>query len=46
VNLDDERVLGAQANVGAAIQISKARLAAEYNIAAVRTFSLKVGIGR
>jgi hypothetical protein len=46
VNLDDERVLGAQANVGAAIQISKARLAAEYNMAAVRTFSLKVGIGR
>lgn len=46
VNLGDERVLGAQASVGAAVQISKARLAAEYNVATVRTFSLKVGIGR
>ncbi len=46
VNLNNERVLGAQASVGAAVQISKARLAAEYNVAAVRTLSLKVGIGR
>ena len=46
VNLADEHAVGAQAMVGAAVQISKARLAAEYNVAAVRTLSLKVGIGR
>ena len=46
VNLDDEHVLGAQAMVGAAIEVSKARLAVEYNAAKVNSFSLKVGIGR
>ena len=46
VNLADEHVLGGQAMVGAEVQLSKARLAAEYNVARVNSFSLKVGIGR
>jgi hypothetical protein len=46
VNLDDEQVLGAQGMVGAAVQVSKARLGVEYSVAKVPTFSLKVGIGR
>jgi hypothetical protein len=46
VNLDDEHVLGAQAMVGAALQVSKARLAVEYNASKVNSFSLKVGVGR
>lgn len=46
VDLDDERVLGAQGMVGAALELSKARFAVEYNVARVSTFSLKVGIGR
>ena len=46
VDLDNERVLGAQGMVGAALELSKARLAVEYNVASVPTFSLKVGIGR
>jgi hypothetical protein len=45
VNLDNERVLGGQATMGAAVQLSKARLAAEYNVAKVNSFSLKIGIG-
>jgi hypothetical protein len=45
VNLDNERVLGAQAMAGAALQLSKVRLAAEYNVAKVRSISLKVGVG-
>jgi hypothetical protein len=45
VNLDDERVLGAQAMVGATLQVSKARLGIEYNAAKVNSFSLKVGVG-
>jgi hypothetical protein len=46
VNLDDERVLGAQAMMGAAVQVSKARLAVEYNVATVNSLSFKIGIGR
>jgi len=45
VNLDDEHVLGAQAMVGATLQLSKARLGVEYNAANVNSFSIKVGIG-
>lgn len=46
VTLDDERVLGAQAMVGAATRIAGARLAAEYSVAKVPTFSIKLGYGR
>jgi hypothetical protein len=46
VNLDDEHVLGAQAMVGTALQVSKARLAVEYNVSAVHSFSIKIGVGR
>jgi hypothetical protein len=46
VPLDDERVLAAQAMVGAAVQLSMARLGVEYNAAKVHSFSLKVGIAR
>ena len=45
VALDDERVLGAQAVVGASVQLSVARLGVEYNVARVNSFSLKVGFG-
>jgi hypothetical protein len=44
VALHDERVAGGQAMAGAVLQISKARIAAEYNVAKVRTMSLKVGV--
>lgn len=44
VSLRDEHVPGAQANVGAALQLSAARLGVEYNVAAVRSLSMKVGI--
>ena len=46
VDLDDERVLGAQAMIGTTVDISKARLAVEYNAANVRTVSFKIGVGR
>jgi hypothetical protein len=45
VNLNDEHALGAQAMVGTELRLSKARLAAEYNAARVRSISLKVGFG-
>jgi hypothetical protein len=45
VNLDNERVLGGQAMLGATLQLSVARLGVEYNVARVRSTSLKVGIG-
>ncbi len=45
VDLDDEHVLGAQAMVGATLQVSKARLGVEYNAAKVNSFSIKVGVG-
>lgn len=46
VNLDDEHVLGAQGMVGAAVQLSAARLAVEYNVSKVNSISLKIGVGR
>jgi hypothetical protein len=46
VALDDERVLGGQAMVGAAVQLSAARLGVEYNLAKVNSLSFKVGFGR
>lgn len=46
VTLADEHVLGGQAMVGTEVQLSKVRLAAEYNVSRVNSFSLKVGIGR
>ena len=45
VTLDDENVIGMQGTVGAAVQLSKARLGVEYNVARVSSFSLKVGFG-
>ena len=45
VALDDERVVGGQAMAGVSMQLWKARIAAEYNAARVRTISLKVGVG-
>jgi hypothetical protein len=45
VDLNDERVLGAQATIGTALSLSKARLAVEYNVAKVNSFSFKVGVG-
>jgi len=45
VALDDEHVLGAQASVGASVQLSVARLGVEYNVSRVNSFSLKVGFG-
>jgi hypothetical protein len=45
VALHDERVTGGQAMAGAVLQLSKARIAAEYNAATVRTVSVKVGFG-
>ena len=46
VTLHDERVPGAQAMLGAALQLSALRLGVEYNAARVHSLSLKVGIGR
>ena len=45
VDLQDEHVLGAQAMVGATLQVSKARLGLEYNAAKVNSVSLKIGVG-
>lgn len=45
VALNDENVIGMQATVGAAVQLSKARLGVEYNVAKVSSFSFKVGFG-
>jgi hypothetical protein len=46
VALDDERVLGARATMGAEVQLSVARLGVEYAAANVNSLSLKVGFGR
>lgn len=46
VDLDNEYVGGSQAWVGAALQLSAARLAIEYNNASVNSISMKVGFGR
>jgi hypothetical protein len=45
VNLDNEYVGGSQANVGAVLKLSGARLAIEYNAAKVNSISMKVGFG-
>jgi len=45
VSLTDENVVGAHATVGAELQLSKARLAAEYSAARLHGFSMKVGFG-
>ena len=44
VALHDEDVLGVQGMVGAVIELSKARLGVEYNLAKVHSTSLKVGV--
>lgn len=44
VDLKDERVMGAQAMVGAVAEISVIRLSAEYNVARVNSLSFKVGV--
>ena len=46
VRLHDEHVPGAQAMVGALLQLSRARLGVEYNVARVRSLSFKLGVGR
>jgi hypothetical protein len=46
VDLDDEHVMGAQAMVGASVQLSVARLAVEYNVSKVNSLSFKLGVGR
>lgn len=43
VDLRDEHVAGVQGMIGVAAQISHARLAVEYNVARVHSFSLKMG---
>jgi hypothetical protein len=45
VELRNEHVPGAQASVGAALQLSAARFSVEYNVARVRSVSLKAGVG-
>jgi hypothetical protein len=44
VNLRDESIAGLQAMVGTEVHLSFVRLAAEYNIAVVSTFSMKIGV--
>ena len=46
VTLKDEIVGASQASIGAALNVSMLRLAAEYNAASVNTLSLKIGLGR
>lgn len=46
VDLEDERVFGAQASVGAVMQVAGIRLAVETTAARVPNVSLKVGFGR
>jgi hypothetical protein len=46
VNLDNEYVGGSQAMVGAVLQVSGVRLAAEYNAARVNSLSFKLGFGK
>jgi len=45
VSLDDEHVVGAQAMMGASVQLSMARLSVEYNVSKVNSLSFKVGVG-
>jgi hypothetical protein len=46
VNLADESATGVQAMAGAVLQLSKARLAVEYNAAEVSSLSFRIGFGR
>lgn len=46
VRLRDEHVRGAQGMVGAAVQLSAARLGVDYSFAPVRSLSFKIGFGR
>lgn len=46
VDLADERAFGVQAMAGAVLQLSKARLAVEYNAAEVNSLSFRIGFGR
>jgi hypothetical protein len=46
VNLADERVLGAMATAGAALQFSVVRVSAEASMSRVPSIAMKVGIGR
>ena len=46
VDLDNEYQGGSQAMVGAALQLSGARVAVEYNVSKVNSLSMKVGFGR
>ena len=46
VNLEDERVIGTMATVGAALGFSAVRLAAEASVSRVPSIALKVGFGR
>ena len=45
VTLSSERVLGAHGALGAALELSKARLAVELGVGRVRSVSFKVGVG-
>lgn len=45
VALQDENVVGVQGTLGIGAQISSVRLAAEYNVAALNTFSIRLGVG-
>jgi hypothetical protein len=45
VNLADANVLGAQGTVGAAMQLGRMKVSAEYAIGAVQATSLKIGFG-
>lgn len=45
VNLHDETIGGAQGMAGVVAHISFAKLAFEYNVAAVNTYSFKIGFG-
>lgn len=44
VDLQNENVVGGQAMVGAVLKLSIARLAVEYNVSKVNTFSFKIGV--
>jgi len=46
VDLRDENVLGVQGTVGAAAQLSLARVSAEYGVARVSSFSMKIGVSK
>ena len=45
VSLQDEHVTGVQGMLGTALQLSRARLGAEYGFAKVSSLSFKVGVG-